>query len=302
MTLRVLDPGLHTLVVDFGRPRSRCLGVPVGGAADQTALALGNGLVGNPPDMAALEISLAGPTLQALGSVACVLYGAPFQLATERQRLKPGVTFTLHPEERLQISTTAIGMRAYLCVRGGFEAPCILGSRSALEPVRSGTDLVCPEGSLPGRFLTPSLLHHAEGNLLRVVAGPQVDWFPAHSLQDRELTVTPASNRMGLRLCGQPLDFSGRELTSEPVCPGTVQVTRDGQCIILGVDGQTIGGYPKIAQVIRADLDKLGQLRSGDRLRFQQVSLEEAELLYRKKRAFLQEWLLRLRTAEVFGS
>src|SRR5438128_12456511 len=101
---------------------------------------------------------------------------------------------------------------------------------------------------------------------------------------------------MGLRLSGVPLAMPSRELVSEPVCPGAVQVTRDGQCIILGVDGQTIGGYPKIAQVISADLDKLGQLRPGEHLRFLRVSLEEAERLYRQKHVELHEGVTRLRS------
>jgi antagonist of KipI len=104
---------------------------------------------------------------------------------------------------------------------------------------------------------------------------------------------------MGLRLLGAPLERPAREMLSEPVCPGTVQVTNDGQCIILGVDGQTIGGYPKIAQVISADLDQLGQLRPGDAIQFQPVSLVEAEDLYRQRQTWLKEWLIRLRTAEL---
>jgi antagonist of KipI len=107
-------------------------------------------------------------------------------------------------------------------------------------------------------------------------------------------TVTRAADRMGLRLQGEPLPVPGRELVSEPVCPGSVQVTRDGQCIILGVDGQTIGGYPKIAQVIRADLDVLGQLRPGERVCFVRVSLSEAEELYLQKQEALHHWLVRL--------
>jgi antagonist of KipI len=110
-------------------------------------------------------------------------------------------------------------------------------------------------------------------------------------------TVGPASDRMGLRLFGEPLNWPDRELVSEPVCPGSVQVTRDGQCIILGVDGQTIGGYPKIAQVISADLDRLGQLRPGDRVFFVRVRLKRAEELYCKKRAELNEWVARLRVS-----
>jgi antagonist of KipI len=89
----------------------------------------------------------------------------------------------------------------------------------------------------------------------------------------------------------------GRELVSEPVCPGAVQVTGDGQCIILGVDGQTIGGYPKIAHVIRADLDKLGQLCPADSIRFLRLTLEEAEAIYRHKQTELHEWLTRLRVS-----
>jgi antagonist of KipI len=91
-------------------------------------------------------------------------------------------------------------------------------------------------------------------------------------------------------------------LVSEPVCPGSVQVTRDGQCIVLGIDGQTIGGYPKIAQVISADLDKLAQWRPGETIRFQHVSRETAETLYHAKQAELREWVTRLRTAELFAS
>jgi allophanate hydrolase subunit 2 len=91
-------------------------------------------------------------------------------------------------------------------------------------------------------------------------------------------------------------------MVSEPVCPGSVQVTRDGQCIVLGVDGQTIGGYPKMAQVISADLDKLGRLRPGETIRFRRVPPEDAETIYRAKQAELREWVTRLRTAEVFAS
>ena len=92
-----------------------------------------------------------------------------------------------------------------------------------------------------------------------------------------------------------------RELVSEPVSPGAVQVTRDGQCVILGTDGQTIGGYPKVAQVIAADLDLVGQLRPGDRGYFEQIEKGGTEELYRRKRRALREWLVRLREGEVFA-
>jgi biotin-dependent carboxylase-like uncharacterized protein len=296
MTLRVIEPGLYTLVVDRGRPRSRSLGVPVGGAADQAALAVGNALVGNPPDAAALEISLAGPTVTADCELACVVHGAPFTLTSDRQQLTAGKTFTLGPGERLQISGTSEGMRAYLCVRGGLQTPAILGSRSALEPLQTGAELPCLAGRIAGRFVRlPAELAVVRPGPLRVLDGPQADWFDLQPLLTGEFRVSAASNRMGLRLKGKLLRLPRREMVSEPVCPGAVQVTRDGQCIILGVDGQTIGGYPKIVQVIGADLDRLGQFRPREVIRFERVSLAEAERLYRDRRKALHEWVTRLR-------
>ena len=139
------------------------------------------------------------------------------------------------------------------------------------------------------------------GGPLRALEGPQADWFRPAEFWGREFTVAPASDRMGLRLKGTPLRVPPRELVSEPVCPGSVQVTRDGQCVVLGVDGQTIGGYPKVAQVVRADVDLLGQLRPGDRVSFERIEIGEAERLYRRRRAVLGEWLMRLRVAEMFA-
>jgi antagonist of KipI len=298
MSLHVLEPGLYTLIVDQGRPKSRSLGVPVSGAADRTSLALGNALVGNPANAAALEISLAGPTLRADCDLACVVYGAPFALTCGRRSLTTGKTFTLPAGEVLRIGGTPDGMRAYLCVRGGIESPAVLGSRSALAPVRKGDDLPCR----PGMIATRSAVlprdfcsWGPERRTLRVLDGGQASWFPPDALA-RSFSVSPKSDRVGLRLSGPPLPLPSEELVSEPVCPGSVQVTRK-ECIIHGVDGPTIGGYPKLAQVIGADLDRLGQLRPGDTVAFQRVSLEEAERVYRDRMRELSQWLLRLQTA-----
>lgn len=297
MSLRVLEPGLYSLLVDQGRPRTRSLGVPLGGAADRMALALGNALVGNPADAAALEITLAGPTLQAECDIGGVVFGAPFELRVGRQVLRPGATFTLRAGDVLRINGTPKGMRAYLCVTGGFQGPAILDSRSALAPVAVNEVLSCPAGHLPVRFLRPSLTAYIGSRVLRVIDGPQANWFGGDEFYRQEFTVTPKSNRMGLRLDGAPLAVPDRQLLSEPVCPGSVQVTPNKQCIVMGIDCQTIGGYPKIAQVITADLDKVGQLRPGDDIRFIRVELDEAETLYRHQREELRRWLLRLDVA-----
>ena len=110
--------------------------------------------------------------------------------------------------------------------------------------------------------------------------------------------MTPASDRMGLRLQGPPLVRRPGELVSEAVAPGAVQVTNDGQCVILGVDGQTIGGYPKVAHVIRADLDRLGQLRPGEAVRFLPVTPEMAEALAHLLTSRLRQTLFRIGLAE----
>lgn len=276
--------------------------MPLGGAADRFAVAIGNALVGNPPAAAALEVSLSGPTLTADSELACVLYGAPFEMSVGGATWEAGKTFTLRSGESLRIGGTPRGMRAYLCVRGGLQTPIILDSRSSLEPLRTGAELYCQPGVIQVRRFQYEFVWNTEPRLLHVVEGPQADWFRAEEFYPQSFAVTPASNRMGLRLRGEALTLPERELVSEPVCPGSVQVTRDGQCIVLGVDGQTIGGYPKIAQVISADLDKLAQLRPGEVVRFRRVAFETAEALYQTKQAELHEWVTRLRTAEVFAS
>jgi len=185
-SVKLLSPGLCTLVVDHGRPRTRSLGVPVGGAADCFALAIGNALVGNPPDAPALEVALLGPTLLSDASLACVLYGAPFALHVEGQQRSPGWTFTLQPGEKLQIGGTAI--------------------------------LACPSRTIASRTIPP--IQDEDYRTLHVLAGGQANWFAPQVLPGRAFQVTPASNRMGLRLSGEPLPVPAREMVSEPVCPG----------------------------------------------------------------------------------
>jgi biotin-dependent carboxylase-like uncharacterized protein len=318
MSFHVLDPGIASRVVDLGRPRTRGLGVAVGGAADRAALALGNALAGNPEGAPALEFCLRGPVLRAEAPLGCVVFGSPFALASARQSLRMGTSFTLEPGEEIHVGAASQGMRAYLCVRGALIVPTILGSFSGLDALKAGDKLPCHAASLRRRFFPPGVLDELDKDRchLRVVPGLQADWFEESSFLDQEFSVTPALDRMGVRLAGRPLGVPPhptlsptggegrvrghapeRDLVSEPVCPGAVQVTRDGQCIILGVDGQTIGGYPKIAQVIQADLDHLGQLRPGDKVRFRQVELARAAELFRARQAFVHEWVTRARVS-----
>ncbi len=323
MSLKLIHPGLLSLLVDTGRSRSRSLGVPVGGAADRGALALGNAIVGNPPDSPGVEITLAGPTLEAQHPTACVVFGAPFSVVVNGRPITIGTTWTLEPGDVLRIGGTPSGTRGYLCVAGGFDAPEILGSRSGIEPLKAGEVLACRPSRCESRGLPFASLGERQMKAnsgpprraaltdsgvgaalrggpvqLRVLDGPQRDWFVDDRFFTQVYEVTPASNRMGLRLRGEPLARRPGELVSEAVAPGAVQVTNDGLPIVLGVDGQTIGGYPKVAHIIRADLDLLAQLRPGERVRFVRVTPDEAEAAARERSAVLREWLARLRAAD----
>jgi biotin-dependent carboxylase-like uncharacterized protein len=300
VSLRVVSPGPFTLPVGAGRPGWRALGVPVGGPADRDAFALANALVGNPPDAVALELTLAGPTLTADAPTGCVVFGAPFDLGIPgREPPTVGTTFTLNVGETLLVGGTPRGVRGYFAVVGGFDFPTVLGSRSAFEPLKLGDVLTCPASTLRGRALPfADLIPTADPVELRVLPGSQAHWFPPGELLTRTYTVTAASNRMGVRLAGDPLPrvpaYSSAEMASEPVAPGAVQVTNDGRPIVLGVDGQTIGGYPRPAHVIRADLGALAQLRPGRAVRFREVTPDEAEAVARQAAGTLAGWGRRL--------
>jgi 5-oxoprolinase (ATP-hydrolysing) subunit C len=334
MALTVLAPGLFSLPVGLPRPGRRALGVPPGGAADVASLMLGNALVGNPPDAVGLEVTLAGPTLRADADTGGVVFGAPFEITRDGQPVEANHTFTLRAGEVLKVGGTPTGCRAYLCVPGGFTLPPVpaplaagdvlacaesrvrgrsirwesFDDRTRTPPTRRVAPLpgdlphkgggVQPTSPLVGEDGTRSVPGGGEC-VLRVLPGPQHDWFADDSFFTRTWNVGEASNRMGVRLAGEPIRKRAGELVSEPVAAGAVQVTHDGRPIILGVDGQTIGGYPKVAHVVRADLDRVGQLRPGAAVRFVCVNADEAEVLNRAKWAELSKWFVRLSVAGV---
>jgi 5-oxoprolinase (ATP-hydrolysing) subunit C len=289
MSFLVRNPGLLTLPVDAGRPGSRAFGVPVSGPADARSYAIAQALVWNAESAVALEINVAGPTLVAENRVGAVIVGAPFTIdIAGRKSVAIGECFTLDRGDTLKIGGSPTGSRAYLCVPGGFSMP-------AYKAIAAGDRLDCPTSELAHWSIAyPSL---SQSEPIRIVKGPQYEWFlnPGR-IEQSTYTVAPARDRMGLRLQGDSLERKPGELTSEPVTPGSIQITNDGQPVILGVDGQTIGGYPKIGHVIRADMDRIGQLRPGDPIRMQFVSHDEADALNRNARHDIDEWRIRIHT------
>lgn len=297
--IEVVKPGLLDLVMDLGRPGFRAQGVPEGGAADAPALMLANRLVGNPDQAAGLELLLRGPALRFPEGGRVALSGADMRARCGDARLPRGRILEIPPGGVLELAQADKGLRAYLAVAGGIEAPPVLGSRATFLPsgfggwqgraLRAGDMLPtgAPQGHRQGVLTFPRAK-----SALRILPGPQLPAFADAALQAltaSAFAVGPDANRLGLRLTGPALAYRGGELASQAVLPGAIQVPPDGQPIILGWDGPVTGGYPVLAAVIAADLPCLGQLRPGERLGFAFVTLAEAQAAWRKHEQDLEE-------------
>ena len=288
MEITIIRSGMLTTVQDLGRRGHRAAGVPLSGAMDAFALRTANLLVGNTEDAAGLECTLVGPELVVSRDTVVAVTGATFA----------GVTgwrpFVLKAGEILKLGPAQRGCRGYLAVAGGLEVKPVLGSRSTYaraglggwegRALRDGDVLPGPDTSrriAAGWRMDERILPaYSASPTVRVLRGAQADEF-GRRLLGAEFKLMPQSDRMGLRLGGPRLMRIGgaAELVSSAVVPGTVQIPPDGQPIILMADAQTIGGYPQAAHVITADLPLVAQLRPGDRLKFAEVSLTEAQQL-----------------------
>ena len=304
--LIIRTPGPQSSLQDLGRPQGRRFGIPLGGAADAAAHRLALAVAGAPPDAASIEFRLMGPTVLPEGGPVRVVVGgdaaAQVTLASGAvQALAPWRSVTLTPGDALAVGVLATGAVGYLACCPPPEVPMVQGAR--------GTMLRAAFGGFEGRVLAagdglplvdalpPAGERQAPPpdpgpDVLRVILGPQIDHFTdagmAAFLAGR-YTVTDNADRMGVRLAGPPIAHSARgpDLMSEGLAPGAIQVPGDGQPIVLGVDAQTIGGYPKIATVIAADLPHLGRLRPGDTVRFEAVTLDMAAQARREAAAAL---------------
>ncbi len=294
-TITVVQPGLFTTVQDLGRRGHRAAGVPLSGAADSVSLRLANLLVGNAEDAAVIECTLLGPTLRFDHDATVALVGAAFPgLAANRPvRVAAGTEIAL--------GHATLGCRGVLAVAGGIDVPPVLGSRSTLvtagfgghagRPLKVGDRLAVGEAQGRSRLikaLPPRLATLKRPCVLRVIPGEQAG-VAGEALWSQSFRTSSRSDRMGLRLDGEPLPCAGHDasMKSVAVFPGTVQLPPDGRPIVLLADAQTIGGYPVIGQVIEADLPLAAQLRPGEAVRLQQVTIEEARDAMREHQAAL---------------
>jgi antagonist of KipI len=303
-SVRVLRPGLLTTVQDRGRWGLQARGVSPAGPMDPWAHRLANGLVGNDPDAATLEVTLVGPELEFDDERYVAVAGAHFALDVDGTPQVPNTAFVVPAGARLRVGGRTNGARGYVAVAGGFAVPKVLGSRSthlvsgiggvAGRALAAGD--VLPLGSSgtrpPGRTSEVRLPEGGGPIRVRVLPGPQADRFPADALevlQSAPYMITNESDRMGFRLTGPRLTHTaGADIISDATPLGVLQVPASGQPVLLMAERQTTGGYPCLATVISADIGLTGQLAPGDRIQFEVCTPQQAmTALIRQEQALM---------------
>jgi antagonist of KipI len=296
--IEVIDGGRWTTIQDRGRPGLERFGIPPGGAADWFAARVANELVGNKPDATLLECTASGPRLQFDVDRVVAITGGQVDSTDGWQAVGIAGGSTL------AIGTIAPGLRAYVAVRGAIDVPVVLGSRSFCQLGSFGGGFGRPLAARDRLRIGQTVRHDPLPEPwppshrlplrgpweIRVIAGPHGHAFTGDALERLAAIacrVTPAIDRMGLRLETPALRLHSEEILTVPMTAGAIQVTPSGGLIVLHVDHQTSGGYPVIATVISADLPLLAQARPGDTVRFRIVDSTEAARTWRRVSGWL---------------
>ena len=307
MTVNVLNPGLLTTVQDIGRHGSQKFGIIVSGAMDSYSMRIANLLVGNDENEGVLEITLFGTTLQFDEDTLIAVTGGDLQTTIDGIPAQTWRPLLIKKGSVMKFGFAIEGCRGYLAFAGGISIPRVMGSKSTYiaasiggfegRPLTQGDQISFNELTDSNKRIlesvkkcngTPdwSVQYHDLVNLdadqtIRIIEGTEYEHFDEQSKQtlvSKPYIVTPQSNRMGSRLEGSELALKEKlELLSEGVTFGTVQIPPNGKPIILMADRQTTGGYPKIGQVITADLGSLSQLKPNSKLYFKLITHAEAE-------------------------
>ncbi len=295
MSVLVKNPGPLTTVQDEGRFFYQSSGIRPSGVMDLDSYRAANALVGNIGGEAVLEMTFLGATLEFQTAAWFAIAGADMPAKLDDVPVARYQAIHAEAGQTLSFGMAASGCRGYLAVRGGFDVPVVMGSRS--------TDMSAKLGGFEGRALkagdvlpvraagtwTPTNLRYKlpvyESEIkVRVVPGPQAEYFTMAGIEtffSADYEVSPESDRMGLRLEGPEIESSnGTDIVSDGIVFGSIQVPSGGKPILLMADHQTAGGYAKIGTVVSFDLPKLAQTRPGDRVRFVRISAEQAQRLY----------------------
>jgi antagonist of KipI len=307
MAILVKDPGFATTVQDLGRYGYSHLGISPCGAADSLSFRIANLLVGNDENAPSLEMTLTGATLQLEEPAIIAVTGAKCVVEIGGCYADCAQSIQLQAGSLVKIGRMTFGSRAYLAVQGGIDVSLAMGSASTHLSAKFGGfegRVLCrgdrlpirPSGGLRASVLKAAklpFLSQESDKILRVTRGSQQDWFEPGAfatLFSNPFSVSDQSGRTGLRLKGSAIHpQNANQLLTDGVPLGAVQIPPDGQPIILFVDQQTTGGYPKIANVIAADLHLVGQLRARDTVRFAEVSIGQAIEALRQQETWLKE-------------
>ncbi|MFP7492905.1 biotin-dependent carboxyltransferase family protein [Terribacillus saccharophilus] len=301
---QVVKPGLMTTIQDLGRTGYQEYGVVVAGAMDDYALQIANLLVGNSRGEAALEVTMMGPTLKVMKDAVIAITGGNLSPRVNGQPVAMWKSIAVKEGQLIEFGQPLEGIRAYISVAGGFGLPEVMGSKS--------TYLKAKIGGLNGRALEKEDVLYAGGDTqavigrslhydeipkykkeltVRVILGPHQDAFTEESIQTflhSAYEITQQSDRMGYRLKGPELTHkTTADIISEAIPLGGIQVPANGQPIILMADRQTTGGYTRIATVISVDLPLLAQAVPGTVIRFEEISMNEAHEINRRKEKLL---------------
>jgi biotin-dependent carboxylase-like uncharacterized protein len=295
MSILVKTPGPLTTVQDEGRFFHQSSGIRPSGVMDVAAYEAANALVGNENGEAILEMTFLGATLEFKSATWFAVTGADMQAKLDGAPVARYCAVHAEAGQTLALGMAANGCRGYLAVRGGFDVPVVMGSRSTDmsaklggfegRPLKAGDVLPTISGDnwMPTdlRYEPPVYESAVE---VRVIPGPQEEYFTAAGIEtffSASYEISPDSDRMGLRLDGPEIGSeNGTDIVSDGIVFGSIQVTSGGKPIILMADHQTAGGYAKIGTVLSLDLPKLAQARPGDTVRFVRISAEDAQALY----------------------
>ncbi|MCJ8339760.1 MAG: biotin-dependent carboxyltransferase family protein [Pseudomonadales bacterium] len=288
---KVIQPGLLTLIQDAGRYGQHRIGLTNGGPLDALAFNWANRLCENPVNSSALEISIGGLVLEAETDTYIAVTGATMPLKINGRDCSYWQVQKISEGDKIEFGFATAGARAYLAVKGGFNftpsftststvaresiggingGKLMIGDLLPCTRVKQASLLAVPEAEIP---------HYPSQLLLKVVLGYQQQSFDR--VQQRlffssDYQLSDKVDRMGFRLQGQQIKSSLNGILSEGICHGAIQIPADGQPIVLMNDRQTIGGYPKIGSVIALDTAKLSQLMPGNKVAFEQISMERA--------------------------
>lgn len=294
MAIRMISPGMFTTVQDRGRTGYMKSGITVSGAMDARSYETANRLVGNRDGEAALEVTFVGPVIEFTEDTVFAVTGADLSPKRNGKDIPMYRAQDAKAGDTLSFGARRGGCRAYIAFRGGIDVAPVLGSRS--------TDIKAGIGGMEGRKLQAGdvlPLAAKEGTpfygaaekedfspalkTLRVLMGPQDDRFTEKGINaflHAQYSVTNNSDRMGIRLSGEAVETeNGSDIITDGICMGAVQIPADGQPILMMADRQPTGGYAKIANVISQDLPLAAQLVPGDSVRFEKVSVQQAQAL-----------------------